>query len=91
MVGLGSFIKEKGINMKELLKKLRETIQLEPSLIQFKLDDKFYELASNKRGEWFIYNLFGPELDLNTNKLKNKSKEQVEKILKDKYSNIDIY
>ena len=57
MVGLGSFIKEKGINMKELLKKLRETIQLEPSLIQFKLDDKFYELASNKRGEWFIYNL----------------------------------
>ena len=82
MVGLGSFIKEKGINMKELLKKLRETIQLEPSLIQFKLDDKFYELASNKRGEWFIYNLFGPELDLDTNKLKNKISLFIKKVCK---------
>ena len=77
--------------MKEILSKLKENIEIGENLIQFRIDDEFYELDKNKNGDWIIFTLLGSDLNLNTKKLKNLDRAEVEKILKDKYSKIQIY
>ena len=75
--------------MRELLLKLREEFSNEYNL-QFKVKDGFYNLSLNK-DIWFLTTIFGENLKLDTNKLNGLSKEEVKKLLKNKFKDIKIY
>lgn len=77
--------------MKQLLQKLREAIELPENLIQFKINDNFYELEKTRSGDWILFTVFGKELKLNTEKLKRLNRVEVEQLLRSKFSNIQIY
>lgn len=77
--------------MKQLLQKLREAIELPENLIQFKINDNFYELEKTRSGDWILFTVFGKELKLNTEKLKRLNRVEVEQLLRNKFSNIQIY
>lgn len=77
--------------MKEVLKRLKETIEIPENVIQFRIGDQFYELEKLRNGEWIAFTVFGDELKLNTKKLKGLDRAQVEEILTTKFKNVDIY
>lgn len=77
--------------MKQLLAKLRETIESDINDIQFRIKDNYYELIRNRKGEWELITLVGKDLNLNTKGLKGLRRNDVETLLKNRYNNIDIY
>lgn len=77
--------------MKQLLSLLQETIEMGPNVIQFRIDDMFYELDKNKKGEWVLFTLFGEDLDLDLMSMKNLTRQQMEAKLTHMYPNIIIY
>ena len=77
--------------MKHLLQQLQETIEMGPNVIQFRIDDMFYELDKNKKGEWVLFTLFGDELNLDLVPMKNLTRQQMEAKLISLYPNAVIY
>ena len=81
--------------MKEILKRLKETIdpdnKFHETVIQFKIGDEFYELDRTRKKEWKLHVLFGSEIKLNTEQFTGLDREEVEEILKKKIRNIEIY
>lgn len=77
--------------MKQLLRKLKEAIEISDNLIQFKIGNEFYELNKINKTDWQLFTVFGRNLPLNTKRLKGLEKEEVEEVLKTKYPNIEIY
>ena len=77
--------------MKNILSKLRESIELPEGVIQFKIGNQFYELERLKDGNWVLFTIFGEDLKMDLSKLKGLSRPEVEELLNNRYANIEIY
>lgn len=72
--------------MKELLKKLKEAINEIPETIQFSTGaGTYHELILNEKGEWKLFTLLGKPLRIDLKKLKDKTTDEVEEILKTRF------
>lgn len=68
-----------------------ETKEIQQNLIQFRIDENYYELYLNKKKDWVLNVVFGKNIKFSTKKLKGLNRDTIVDLLKIKFPKIRIY